>query len=157
MRGRQPEHRRHILAGDLVQHPQRHDGTLELSEVIETPDHERKVLRLRDQLVGRRRLGGKKRDSLIARIMGARELVPAAPIPRVVAHQNRQELDRIIVRFHELPRLREHEERVERVLNAVERILFSQPFSPGQAVECSSVGMHKSRHPFEKPWPGARF
>jgi hypothetical protein len=148
MRGRQLEHRRHVFAGDLVQHPQRNDRTLQLPEVIEAPDHERKLLRLRDQLVDRLGLGGEKGEGLIARIMGARDRVPAASIPGVVSHQNREELERIIVRFDQLPSLWQQQERLERVLNAVERILFSQPFPPGQAVESSSVGMHESSHPF---------
>jgi hypothetical protein len=90
MRGRQFEHCRHVFAGDLVQHPQRNDRTLQLPEVIEAPDHERKILRLRDQLVGRQRLSGEKGEGFIARIMWARELVPAAAIPSVVPHQNRE-------------------------------------------------------------------
>jgi len=134
MRGRQSEHRRHVFAGDLVQHPQRNDRTLQLPEVIEAPDHERKLLRLSDQFVDRWRLSGEKGERFIARIMRARDLVPAAAIPCVVPHQNREELDRIIVRFDQLPGLWQQEERLERVLNAVERILFPQPFSPRQAV-----------------------
>jgi hypothetical protein len=90
MRGRQSEHRRHVFAGDLVQHPQRNDRTLQLAEVIEAPDHEGKILRLSDQLVDGRRLGGEKGEGLIARIMWARELVSATTIPRVVPHQNRK-------------------------------------------------------------------
>jgi hypothetical protein len=88
MRGRQSEHRSHVFAGDVVQHPQRYDGTLQLSEVIEASDHERKILRLSYQLVGRRRLSGEKGEGLIARIMRARDLVPAASVPRVVPHQH---------------------------------------------------------------------
>lgn len=88
MRGRQSEHRSHVFAGDLVQHPQRHDRALQLPEVIEAPDHERKTLRLRYQLVDRQRLSGENGEGLIARIMRARDLVPATSIPRVVPHQN---------------------------------------------------------------------
>ncbi len=88
MRGRQSEHRSHVFAGDLVQHPQRKDRTLQRPEVIEAPEHERKILRLSDQLVDRRRLSGEKGEGLIARIMWARDHVPAASIPRVVPHQN---------------------------------------------------------------------
>ena len=39
---------------------------------------------------------------------------------------------------------------MERVLNAVERILISQAFSPGQAIESSPVCMHEPSSPFEK-------
>src|SRR5262249_6596889 len=138
-------------AGDLVQHPQGDDGTLQLSEVIEAPDHERELLCLSDQLVDRRRLGGQKSEGLIARLVWARDLVPAASISRVVSHQNREELDRIIVRFDESPGLWQRQESMERVLNAVERILCSQPFSPGQAVESSLVCVHESSNPVEKP------
>jgi hypothetical protein len=148
MRGRQFEHRRHVFAGDLVQHPQRNDRTLQLPEVIEAPDHERELLRLSDQLVDRRRLSGEKGESFIARIMRACDLVPPASIPCVVPHQNREKLDRIIVRFDQLPSLWQQQESLESVLNAIERILFSQPFSPGQAVESSSVCMHESSNPF---------
>ena len=88
MRGRKFEHRRHVFAGDLVQHPQRNDRTLQLPEVIEASDHERKVLRLRDQLVDRLRVSSEKGKSFIARIMWARDLVPAASISCVVPHQN---------------------------------------------------------------------
>src|SRR5574342_100785 len=42
---------------------------------------------------------------------------------------------------------------MERVLNAVERILFSQPFSPRQTVESSSVRVHESSNTFKKPRP----
>ena len=90
MRGRQSEHRSHVFAGDLVQHPQRHDRTLQLPEVIEAPDHERKILRLSYQLVDGRRFSREKGEGLIARIMWARDLVPAASIPCVVPHQNRE-------------------------------------------------------------------
>jgi len=155
MRGRQSEHRRHVFAGDLVQHPQRNDRTLQLPEMIEASDHECKILRLGDQLVDGRRLSAEKGEGLIARIMWASNRVPAASVARMVPHQNREELDRVIVRFDQLPGLWQHEERMERVLNAVERILFSQPFSPGQAVESSPVGMHESSHPFEKPRPSS--
>jgi hypothetical protein len=106
VRGRQAEHHRHVLAGDLVQHPQRHDRTLQLPEVIEAPDHERKVLRLSYQLVDRQRLGAEKGEGLIAGIVWARDLMPAASIPRVVSRQDREQLDRILVRFDELPGLR---------------------------------------------------
>jgi hypothetical protein len=150
VRGWQFEHRRHVLARNFVQHPQRNDRPLQLPEVIEAPHHERKVLRLRDQLVDGQRLGGENVEGLIARIMGARDRVSAASIPRVVSNQNRQQLERILVRLDQLPSLWQHEERVERVLNGIERILFSQSLSPRQAVEPSSVGMHQSRHPFEK-------
>ena len=88
MRGRQSEHRSHVFAGDLVQHPQRNDRTLQLPEVIEAPDHERKLLRLSYQPVDRQRLSGEKGEGLIARIMWARGLVSAASIPRVVPHQH---------------------------------------------------------------------
>jgi hypothetical protein len=88
MRGWQSEQCSHVFAGDLVQHPQRNDRTLQLPEVIEASDHERKILRLSDQLVDRRRLNGETGESLIARVMWARDLVPAASIPRVVPHQN---------------------------------------------------------------------
>jgi hypothetical protein len=125
MRGRQFEHRRHVFASDLVQHPQRNDCTLQLPEVIEAPDHERKILRLGDQLVDRQRVSSEKGEGFIARIMWARDLVPAASIPCVVPHQNREELDRIIIRFDQLPGLWQQEESLERVLNTVERILFS--------------------------------
>jgi hypothetical protein len=135
MRGRQSEHRSHVFAGDLVEHPQRNDRTLQLSEVIEAPDHEREILRLSDQLVDRQRLSGEKGEGLIARIMWARDLVPAAAIPRVIPHQNREQLDRIIVRFDQLPGLWQQEKAMECVLNAVERLLLAQPFSPSQAVE----------------------
>src|SRR5262249_55129349 len=91
--------------------------------------------------------------SLIARIMWARDLVPPASIARVVPHQHRQQLDRIIVRFHQLTGLWQQEEGMKRVLNAVERILFSQPFSPGQAVESSSVCVRELSPPPEKPGP----
>ena len=151
MRGRQSEHRSHVFAGDLVQHPQRNDRTLQLPEVIEATDHESKLLRLSYQLVGRQRLSREQGESFITRIVRARDLVPAASIPCVVPHQNREKLDRIIVRFDQLPGLWQQEKSLERVLNAVERILFAQPFSPGQAVESSSVRMHESSHPFKKP------
>jgi hypothetical protein len=151
MRGRQFEHRRHVFAGNLVQHPQRNDRTLQLPEMIEAPDHERKVLRLSDQLVDGRRLSGEKGEGFLTRLMWARDLVPAASIPCVIPDQNREESDRIIVRFDQLPGLWQQEESLERVLNGVERILFSQPFSPRQAVESSPVGMHESSHPFKKP------
>jgi hypothetical protein len=88
MRGRHSEHRGHVFAGNLVQHPQRNNRTLQLSEVIDAPHHEGEFLRLSDQLVDRPRLGGEKREVLIARIVGARDLVPAASIPRVVPHQH---------------------------------------------------------------------
>jgi hypothetical protein len=83
--------------------------------------------------------------------MRASDLVPAAAIPRVVPHQSREQLDRIIARFDQLPSLWQQEEGMERVLNAVESILFSQPLSPGQAVEPAPVGMHESSNPLEKP------
>ena len=105
MRGRQSEHRRHVFAGDLVQHPQRRDRPLQLPEVIEASDHERKILGLSDQLVDRRRISSEKGEGLTVRIVWARDLVPAASIPRVVPHQNREELDRIIVRLDQLPGL----------------------------------------------------
>jgi hypothetical protein len=60
VRGKQSEHRSHVLAGDLVQHPQRNDRTLQLPEVIEAPDHEGEILRLSYQLVERQLLGGEK-------------------------------------------------------------------------------------------------
>jgi len=88
VRGRQLEHRSDLFAGDLVQHPQGHDSALQLPQVIEAPDHERKLLRLRDQLVDRRRLGGEEGEGLITRIMWARDVVPATAIPRVIPHQN---------------------------------------------------------------------
>src|SRR5215831_14165522 len=75
MRGRQSEHRRHVFAGGLVQDPQRNDGTLELPEVIDAPDHEREILRLSYQLVDRWRLSAEKGEGLISRIMWARQLV----------------------------------------------------------------------------------
>jgi len=75
MRGRQFEHRRHVFAADLVEHPERHDRTLHLSEVIEAPDHERVLLRLRDQLVDRLGIGREKGEGFIARIVWARDLV----------------------------------------------------------------------------------
>ena len=99
MRGRQSEHLGHVFAGDVVQHSQRYDRTLQLPEVIEAPDHERKILRLSYQLVDRQRLAGEKGEGLIARIMWTSDLVPAASIPRVVPHQRREKLDRVIVRF----------------------------------------------------------
>jgi hypothetical protein len=88
MRGRQSEHRRHVFASDLVQHPQRNDRTLQLPEVIEAPDHQRKILRLSYQLVDRQCLSGENGEGLIVRIMWSRDLVPTASIPRVVPHQN---------------------------------------------------------------------
>ncbi len=84
MRGRQFEHRRHVFAGDLVQHPQRNDRTLQLPEVIEAPDHERKTLRLSYQLVDRQRLSGEKDEGLIVCIMWARELVSAEPVAALI-------------------------------------------------------------------------
>jgi hypothetical protein len=101
VRGRQAEHHRYVFAGDHVQHPQRHDRTLQLPEVIEAPDHERKVLRLY-QPVDRQRLGAEKGEGLIARIVWARDLVPAASIPRVVSGEDREQLDRILVMAGEL-------------------------------------------------------
>jgi hypothetical protein len=85
MRGRQFERRRHVFAGDLVQHPQSHHRALQLPESFEAADHERKVLRLSDQIVGGKLLCGDLGEGLIARLMRARDLVPAAPIPRVVS------------------------------------------------------------------------
>src|SRR5262249_544172 len=73
---------------------------------------------------------------------------------RVVPHQNREQLDRVLIRFDQLPGLGQHEKRMERVLNAVERLLVSQPFTPRQAVESSPVDVHESSHPVEKAPPG---
>jgi hypothetical protein len=57
-----------IGAPSTVKHPRRRDRTLQLPEVIEAPDHERKTLRLRDQLVDRQRFSGENGEGLIARI-----------------------------------------------------------------------------------------
>ena len=81
MRRRQSEHRAHVFTGHLVQHPQGDDGTLQLAEVIDAPGHERKILGLSYQLVGRRRPVSEKGDALIARIVWARNRVPAAAVP----------------------------------------------------------------------------
>jgi hypothetical protein len=124
MRGRQPEHRRHVFARDLVQHPQGDDRTLQLPEGFEAPDHEREVLRLRNQLVRGRILGGEIGERLVARRVRARDRVPAASIARVVPHQSREQPERIDVRFDQLPGLWQQEERVERVLNGIERVLL---------------------------------
>ncbi len=88
MRGRQSEHRPHVFAGDLVQHPQRNDRALQLPEVIEAPDHERKVLRLNDQLVDRLGVSREEGEGFIAGIMWARDLMLPASIPCVIPHQN---------------------------------------------------------------------
>ena len=58
--------------------------------VIEAPDHERTIRRLSDQRVDGHRLSGENGEGVIARIMWARDLVPAAPLPRVVPYQHRE-------------------------------------------------------------------
>jgi hypothetical protein len=113
MRGRQSEHFSDVFAGDLVQHPQRNDRTLHLPEGIEAPNHEREILRLGYQLVDRLRVSGEEGEGLVARIMGVRDRVPAASIPRVVPHQSREQLDRIIVRSDQLPGLGQQKKSME--------------------------------------------
>ena len=154
MGGRQSEHRSHVFTGGLVEHPQGNDRTLQLPEMIQASDHERKTLSLDDQFVDRLYVSGEKGKGLVAGIMWACDLVPAASIPRVVANQNREQLDRIRVRFNQLSGLRQQEEGMERVLNRIECVLFSQPFSSGNAIELATVRMHEASDPFKKPGSG---
>jgi hypothetical protein len=99
MRGRQSEHPGDVLAGDLVQHAQGYDRTLDVSKGIESTEHERKILCPGYQLFDGLSVRGDEGQRLIARIMRARDRVLSAPVPRVVPYHGREQLHRIIVRY----------------------------------------------------------
>ena len=141
MRRGQSKHPRHVFAGDFLQHAQRHDRALQLPQMIEAPDHERVLLRLGDQLVDRQRVLGQQSQGLVARFVRSGDIMPAAPIARVIPREDREELEGSLFRFDQLSSLWQQEERVKRVLNAVERILVPQPLAPSQTEESSSVGV----------------
>lgn len=88
-----------------------------------------------DQLVDGERLRCEQAQSLVAQMARARAFVATPSIARVVPHQNPEQLDRVVVRFDQLPGPGQQEERMERVPNAVERVLLLQPFSSRQPIE----------------------
>ena len=132
MSGREPEDARDLVAGEPIEHAQRHHHALHVDETAEAAGKAQLLLGGDEQIVGGRRGcgdGGERGGGV-----RPRERMQPAPVPRDVARDGDEQPPRSIDVAYEGPALREREVRLEGVLDHVKGVLRAEALPPYQRV-----------------------
>ncbi len=99
-----------------------------------------------DRLVYRH-LVGREGGLALERLVRKRAVVTPPHVPRGVPDEHAEQARRLPGLLHERTRLRQEEERLERLLDGVERVLGAEPLLPGNGCEPARVDPRKLRDP----------
>jgi thioredoxin len=148
MIGRYAERIRDVLAGLLVEHPQRHNGTLDGAELLDARPKPDVLFGACDRLVGAgpARVGQLHAVDVLVR---PRDEMPAPAVSRDVARDRHQHRATVVTIEGERFALRQLEERTERLLHTVDRVLGRHPLRPGDRGEGPALRPRQARERFE--------
>ncbi len=148
--GRDAERVRDVLARDLVEHAQRDDRALDLRQRLHAAVQADLVLGGGDELVGAGGGGGQGGEQRgIAGVRPGAGVQPAV-VARHVSRQRDQQPARFVAGVDERVRRGQRDERLERVLDGVERLLGGQPLRARHAGQLPPVPMNQLADPAEE-------
>ena len=148
--GRDAERLRDVFARHVVEHAQRDHRALDVRQRLHAAVQADPILGGGDQLVGAGRGGGQRRDQLRIAGVGLGVRVQPAAVARHVARQRDQQAARLVAGVDQRMRRGQGEERLERVLDGVERVLGGQPLGARDARQLAPVPMDQLADPAEK-------